>query len=659
MKKSASTAETLRGDGQWAVVVLLLVVVLLPSATVLWLTSAAVRNERAAVRSQLVSAYQRHLELATTQIDDHWAQVDRQCAALAKDASPAELFEACVKAELADAVLILAPGGGLAYPTAGTSGPIDSMNEAAWQAALRLEFRDDNPAVAAEAFAAIAAVEPDPDAEARAWLAHARCLQKQGRSDQAIEVLSKEFNRPSLRLAVDQNGRSLWIDAQLRALQLLIEEVNEPAATTITQQREALHEALSDYRLAIPASQRLFAMNELLQFDADAQPFSTYRAESLAAQYANRLQDPERSPSIIRGLAEDQYSVTMASTPVVLLFDPETLQQRMRQLLSPWQTEDARSTWVWKDSNRPSSERITAEPIPSMPGHRLVLELSNPNFFEDSTRRQTSLYTLAGMITIAIVAVIAVAIAFFVRRQLRLAQLKNDLAAVVTHELRTPLASIRLLVDTLLEGAADDPQQRTEYLGLIARENERLSRVIENFLNFAQAQGNRQRFVFQETSASELIERAIAATGGKLKEPGCKFSCEGCQDLPRIEVDPDAMVMVLLNLLDNAVKFTGPEKTIGLRSAAENGTVTFQVSDNGIGMTPAETRRAFEKFYQADTRLSRNHGGCGLGLSLVRSIVEAHGGTVEVDSMVDQGSTFTVQLPITRKVESDQTSVSV
>jgi signal transduction histidine kinase len=656
LSRPASISTTVRGDGQWAVVVLLLIVVLLPSATVLWLTSAAVRNERAAVRGQLVGAYQRQLELAAAQINEHWTDVDRRCALLAENATPAELFEACVEAELADAVLILGPSGGLDYPVSGSPVVAEVMNENAWKAAERLEFVDQNFAVAADAYSAIANVEPDVNTEARAWIAHARCLQKNSRVDDAIRVLTEELSRPQFRHAVDRGGRSLWVDAQLRALQLL--QKSAVRVNAFAEQRKLLHAALDDYGQAIPSSQRLFAMGEFMRLCPDADRFPMLQAERLAEQHAERLRNGPVSSALARGLADDPNCIALTTLPIVLVFREDTLNQQMQELLAPWHTEDARSEWVSDDSPAASQATIASVPIRSMPGRSLVLTLSNPNFFEDSSRRQTLLYTLAGLITIAVVAVLAAAIALFVRRQLRLAQLKNDLAAVVTHELRTPLASIRLLVDTLLEGSADDPHQRTEYLSLIAQENERLSRLIENFLTFSQLQRNRQRLVLRETPADDLIERAIAATGGKLQQSGCQFSREGCSDLPNICVDPDAIVMVLLNLLDNAVKFTGDEKAIRLTSAAENGFVEFAVSDNGIGMTPAASRRAFERFYQADTRLSRSHGGCGLGLSLVRSIVDAHGGTIEVESAVDEGTTFTVRLPVGGTSESAQQSVS-
>ena len=116
-------------------------------------------------------------------------------------------------------------------------------------------------------------------------------------------------------------------------------------------------------------------------------------------------------------------------------------------------------------------------------------------------------------------------------------------------------------------------------------------------------------------------------------------------DLPRITADADALVTVVLNLLDNAYKYTGDEKHVMLRAYAENGSVCIAVTDNGIGLSRSATKKIFQRFYQVDRRLSRNSGGCGLGLSIVKFIVAAHGGSVDVASCPKAGSTFTVKIP--------------
>jgi signal transduction histidine kinase len=138
----------------------------------------------------------------------------------------------------------------------------------------------------------------------------------------------------------------------------------------------------------------------------------------------------------------------------------------------------------------------------------------------------------------------------------------------------------------------------------------------------------------------------------RFSRPGCRLDVQVAPGLPPIVADRDALVTVLLNLLDNAYKYSGVEKQVTVRAFAEGGYLNLEVADNGIGLSPRATRRVFDRFYQVDQRLSRRAGGCGLGLSIVKFIVEAHGGTVTVSSRLGKGSTFTVRLPQMQKRET-------
>jgi signal transduction histidine kinase len=203
-----------------------------------------------------------------------------------------------------------------------------------------------------------------------------------------------------------------------------------------------------------------------------------------------------------------------------------------------------------------------------------------------------------------------------------------------------------LLVDTLLDEAALDPDKTREYLELIARENARLSLLIENFLTFSRIERNKYSFQFAPVNVEDLVDATVKAAGQRFSEPGCQLQVEVTPDLPEIRADEGALITALVNLLDNAYKYTLSDKHIMLRAFAQNGDVCFEVRDNGIGIPPREIKRIFQKFYQADRRLSRSGGGCGLGLSIVHFLVEAHGGNIRVASEPGKGSTFTVALEV-------------
>ncbi len=156
---------------------------------------------------------------------------------------------------------------------------------------------------------------------------------------------------------------------------------------------------------------------------------------------------------------------------------------------------------------------------------------------------------------------------------------------------------------------------------------------------------NRQKFDFAETHPEDVIQPAMFAMRERFRNPETHVEVDVTAGLPPLSANRDAMVTVLLNLLDNAYKYSGREKRISVRAFRENGCVVFAVKDNGIGIARRDQERIFRSFYRVDQRLARETGGCGLGLSIVDFIVRAHGGSVEVESRPGAGSTFRVVLP--------------
>ena len=213
---------------------------------------------------------------------------------------------------------------------------------------------------------------------------------------------------------------------------------------------------------------------------------------------------------------------------------------------------------------------------------------------------------------------------------------------------------MRVLVDTLLEGRVKDAAQEREYLRLTAKENERLSRMIDNFLTFSRMERNKKAFTLAEAAPAAMARDAADSVQTKFEAHHCRFALEIAESLPELQADHDAIVTVLVNLLDNACKYTTDHKEISLKVFADDGFVCFAVSDNGIGLARRHLRRIFDRFYQVDNSLARKAEGCGLGLSIVKFIVDAHKGRVTVDSKPGQGSTFTVRLPVAKAAAPEE-----
>lgn len=251
-------------------------------------------------------------------------------------------------------------------------------------------------------------------------------------------------------------------------------------------------------------------------------------------------------------------------------------------------------------------------------------------------------------IAIAANFLIAGAAGFAVHRQMKMQELKNSTLATVSHELKTPLASMRVLLETLVEGRYHDEGQLHDYLELAARENFRLSRLIENFLTLSRIERGVYSFHTEPVAPNDVVRSAIESMPLKLN--GDRIETRLAENLPPVRADRDSLNMVLVNLLENAWKYTGENKRISVETKREGNRVVFAVEDNGIGIAKREQVKIFDRFYQVDRKLTRNAEGCGLGLSIVKQIVDAHEGKISVESEPGKGSRFLVSMPACRPI---------
>ncbi len=243
----------------------------------------------------------------------------------------------------------------------------------------------------------------------------------------------------------------------------------------------------------------------------------------------------------------------------------------------------------------------------------------------------------------------------YARHEAHLSELKSTFVSRVSHELRTPLTSIKMLAEHLERQWRQKPpaseqelRGRTEqYLSVIRRESERLGRLIENVLDFSKIERGVKQYTFEYEMPAVVLQKAIDSFRPHAEAQGFSIKAQIDDALPELFLDADAMTQALLNLFSNAVKYSEKEKVIAVRAFRDHDHVCVEVEDRGIGISAAQTAKIFDEFYRIDQKPnSKRPGGVGLGLALVKHIVQAHQGTIQVRSKEDKGSTFIMTLPI-------------
>jgi signal transduction histidine kinase len=245
-----------------------------------------------------------------------------------------------------------------------------------------------------------------------------------------------------------------------------------------------------------------------------------------------------------------------------------------------------------------------------------------------------------------------------VGKEIAVAKLKSDFVSNVSHELRTPLALIRLYAETLELGRITTREKKHQYYRIIRKESERLTALINNILDFSRIEAGRKEYEFRETDIADLVRNTLDSYRYQIEQQGFELEEKIDTELPAVRIDREAIARALVNLVNNALKYSKDEKYIGVKLYRDNGAVKLEVADHGIGIARRDQAKIFEKFFRAGDPLVHNTKGSGLGLSLVRHITEAHGGAIEVESQPGAGSKFIMSLPLVAAVQEQSQAAS-
>ena len=636
-----------KGSSQLRWVILLLVVaVVLPTVCLLWFMTQAVKNERLAVRQKLIDSYTKRAQ---------------------------EIFFKNPEISIEDpnefsASAIYDQNDKIIYPVPPSQRIIYSSDNV--QKVWKIEFSDANYVEAIKEYDKISKYSSIPDEVYQSQMGIIRCLVKQSKFNDAIKIC------PALAYPGKHIINEFTPEQIARTKLMLISLYSRTEHKNLLNE---LRNQLADTsESGIPTETQVFVLEELIKL---AQKSALADKLNTEIQTAKKIID-SASLSIMAAdyfnadtAAQDKpdktfYKIQSTRPLYCIKFkneDKKTVNiltvEKMKQL---WQrsVDDFTDELVFCRIYDDKGEQIAGEPRMYL-GREVILgnvfsTLNLKNYFNDwkaelylrigvfkeTADKKKFIYLWIAFTIIILMFSSTLLASKAVLRQAKLNRLKNDFIATVSHELKTPLSSMRVLVDTLLEGNYEGEKTATDYLHLISKENERLSRLIDNFLTFSRMERNKKAFDIGRVSPAEIAQTAAEAVQTKFNKGKCRLDVNIDDGLADVSADRDAMVTVLVNLLDNAYKYSYDNKQIELRVFSEESFICFSVKDNGIGMTRRQIKKVFDRFYQADSSLSRQAEGTGLGLAIVKFIVDAHKGQIRVESKVSSGSVFKVLLPI-------------
>jgi len=282
--------------------------------------------------------------------------------------------------------------------------------------------------------------------------------------------------------------------------------------------------------------------------------------------------------------------------------------------------------------------------LTELPWHLYLEAVPLPEGTGLRSRQRTLFFAGLGLVFL-LVLVSSFMLAASVHRQMQMARLESQFVSAVSHEFRSPLTSIRQIGEMLASGRVDTAERRDQYYQMLQQDTARLQRLVENFLDFGRAQAGARRYDLRPLDPVTLVEGIVTDFRSELADPEAEISIEAPADSLLIKVDREAIERAAWNLLDNAIRYSPERKRIRVKVFPEREEICITVSDEGLGIEPDEIRTIFQRFSRGTAAERSGSRGTGIGLALVEHLVEAHGGTIEVESEPGKGSSFTIRLP--------------
>jgi signal transduction histidine kinase len=644
-------------------VVLFLGIALILVSTLAWLGWKLFQQDRALERQRVQVRLEHAADLVAAEMDRRLGSIEEQLARLATVAR-ADLPDSAERVAgrfSPNTVTLVLTGDDLAaYPSGRllyypTVSPAPAPDARVYAPGEVLEFRRGDLAGAARAYRRIAQ-SGDFAVRAGALLRLARAVRKAGRFGAALDAyhaLAALGSTPAGGVPAElvaRHARLAILDTLSRS-----DELRGEAA--------ALHADLAAGRWRLTRAQFEFHLGEVCRWtecpaDSGATRMSAGRALAAGAEWVwsrrrtlardgRELSWFDRRPVLAVWRSSTERTVALVGGPVRLAedwvggLDPMLRRQNVRIALS-----DVRGNRLTPPVGSASGTPITRTVAETRLPWTLQVASADPaaDLGELAQRRRLMLLGLATLSLLVVVGLYAVVRG--VNRELEVARLQSDFVAAVSHEFRTPLTSLRQLAELLSGGRVASEERRARYYDVMARESGRLHRLVEGLLDFGRMEAGALEFSWERVEPSGLVRSVVAEFEAEVAETGCRVELTADAAAPAVRADREALGRAVWNLLDNAVKYSPDRKTVWVEVSQTDGRVRIAVRDEGAGIPAAQREAIFRKFVRGTSADGRGAKGTGIGLAMVKHIVEAHGGEVRVESEVGRGSTFTILLPV-------------
>ena len=410
----------------------------------------------------------------------------------------------------------------------------------------------------------------------------------------------------------------------------------DPVIDTLFKQLD-IQRALTDYLIRILTGPDLTTTSSNNHFEGGKNGISCVPINSneLEALFLSR----DKNNGIQTGMVIDFTAyLKSVSENVIQKFDPNSSINT--------KVEDIRGRLILSRGINVEADYLSF-PFPEyLPQWKLFLSENNPGFITSLFKTGSGIYLFI-FILIALLMVLGfVFVMYSLNTELRLNKLKSEFISNVSHELKSPLTSIRMMTEMLHHKRVETEERKSAYYSAMLEESEHLSHLLDNILDFSRMEDDRKKYDFIDLDLDDLLVKYLESTRERLAEPGFDIRYNRPERVPIIKADKDAILQVFYNLVDNAIKFSGTSRVIDINLSQEDKDIVFSVKDYGIGISAKDQEKIFDRFFRGDEPQKSGIPGSGIGLTIVKQIVEAHGGAINIESEIGKGSKVMVRIPM-------------